>query len=762
MSRQQGSINHAIVAACVVASSMMVLTTACGDDERGGTGVYPVGSGPTGSGGGGEGGAAAACEDGVVEECKVQIDANNCFVGEHQCQDGMWGDCVDKGTFGETSFHTNALTAPGGCPTNDCNPYCQQFDEDPAPDVTNTGSAPPLGGTVNGLPSAFQNAGLNDLAHTGVACDEVSDCQYDHYCDTGTGNCAPWPGTGSDPAAGGPDLTVPVICDPSSILVCNRGSAPAVAPIEVVVVANGATGDFGACNPLASGSVHDVCSYTGPDIAAGDCVAVTGCDLSGTKSVYVNPPEPPGVDGTMPIAESSSLAGSACGNNWSLSHNSATCNCSATSVAQALQPVTMFMVLDNSVSMGPGYNDLWDPATSAVKTFVQDPSADPINFAIRLYNNPGGGCGGVHSTAAVGPDNLSNAAHQAALVTFIDGQSPNANTPHRDSIHGAMDWATAYKLANPTEKVVVVYISDGSTGGTCSGTDGNGVGDFSAPASVAKADGIANAYIAPAHTAGVDTYTVALPAASTLLLGVFATAGGTTMIDLTGSVDVDTDLTAALTDILDNLLTCDINIPNAGQVDPAEIAAEYLPNGMTPATALTKVANAAACTAGNEYYLDDPVNPTMITLCPSICTTVQGDSNAVVNVVGGCMGGYSSETFVYDYFGDCSGFSTAGAQWDFLSYDTTTPGSATVQFEIGTGNSAAEAAADPGTLVSTATSVAPDIAAGSPLDLATALGAVSTNHSYIELRVTLNPTIDGSAAPTLHDWRLSYSCLDNE
>jgi hypothetical protein len=257
-------------------------------------------------------------------------------------------------------------------------------------------------------------------------------------------------------------------------------------------------------------------------------------------------------------------------------------------------------------------------------------------------------------------------------------------------------------------------------------------------------------------------YTVALPAASTLLLGTLASTGGTTMIDLTASVNVDADLTAALTSILNNVLTCDIPIPNAGQVDPAEIAAEYLPNGMTPATTLTMVADAAACTGGAEFYLDDPVNPTIITLCPTICATVQGDANAIVNVVGGCLGGYTAETFIFDYFGDCSGYSGSGAQWDFLSYDTTTTGTATVEFEIGTGNSAAEASADPGVVVSTATSLAPDAPAGSPVDLAAALGAASTNHAYIELRMTLNPTVDGSAAPTVHDWRFSYSCLNNE
>jgi hypothetical protein len=37
----------------------------------------------------------------VVEDCKVWLDENNCFVGEHQCVQGEWGPCVEAGSFDE-------------------------------------------------------------------------------------------------------------------------------------------------------------------------------------------------------------------------------------------------------------------------------------------------------------------------------------------------------------------------------------------------------------------------------------------------------------------------------------------------------------------------------------------------------------------------------------------------------------------------------------------------------------------------------------
>ncbi len=38
-----------------------------------------------------------ACEEGEVRGCKIQINENNCFVGEQVCEDGSWSDCLEPG-----------------------------------------------------------------------------------------------------------------------------------------------------------------------------------------------------------------------------------------------------------------------------------------------------------------------------------------------------------------------------------------------------------------------------------------------------------------------------------------------------------------------------------------------------------------------------------------------------------------------------------------------------------------------------------------
>jgi hypothetical protein len=75
-----------------------------------------------------------------------------------------------------------------------------------------------------------------------------------------------------------------------------------------------------------------------------------------------------------------------------------------------------------------------------------------------------------------------------------------------------------------------------------------------------------------------------------------------------------------------------------GVVNPNDVNVQYLQNGALPAKKLTRVTNAAACTADGWYY-DNNSAPTVIQLCAAQCTSVQADPNAKVNVSLGCLGG---------------------------------------------------------------------------------------------------------------------------
>lgn len=742
MHRSRNRDGLTTVTAALVATLFMA--AACevdGERPRGAGVIAPFEDGATDL-------ATGACELGEARSCKVQIDEENCFVGQQTCEAESWGACLPA-----EGLETAALGSQTDCDANPCNPYCQHFGEDPAPDVQAVGNAPPPGGNVAGLPAAWQNKGLLDNVYGSQPCTEAADCQFDHYCDTNTGACTAWGDGQYDANANGIDLSVPVVCAEDEITICNRGSVQAPAGIEIAVMDASPT-DFQKCTSF-TGSLHDTCTTSIP-IEPGQCVTVNDCSWSGTKTVYVNPPNPPGTK--TPVAEKTSVAGQACANNWSIYHSSAQCSCSAKTVSQSLPPVNMFYVLDNSRSMFT--QGIWASARDATIAFLEDPGSDFLNVTLRTYgNDPTSGCNSYTCSESacavpVAPiQSLANAAHQQTLVDFVENVGDELGTPHIASLGGATQWATSYSAANPGGQEVVVYVSDGGTQGACIYTG-----------SKKTRNQIAAKAAAALASEGVLTYAVALPGADTYLLSAIASQGGTTMFDLTGSSDVETDLKTALQNIQTSLLSCNITIPNAGQVDPDAIDVDYLPNGVTPATTLQKVADENGCTgAADEFYFDDPVAPTEVITCQATCDTVRADSNAKVEIVGGCIGGYTQyQPEPYTYFADCSSYAASGPVWQYFSYSSEVPGDADIVFEVRTGTTAAEAATGAWKIVSTATNAAPNVYPSAPLNLKTLLGQVASQEPYLEMRVTLNPTTNGSATPTLYDWDIQFSCLDNE
>lgn len=736
MTRRPARPASRMTAIAATVATALTWVAACGvaDDNP----TSPSGSAGTGAAGAGTGvgGNAQSCESGDVRECKVDIDANNCFVGVQECAGGTWGPCVE----GNDAL---AIGGSGPCPSNPCNPGCESFDENPPGGITITNqnpTAPPAGGPVNGLDPSWQDAGLKDNNHAyGANCSSSGNCNYDHFCNMGTGNCEPWPQGSFDNTTGDPDFTVPVVCG-STLQVCNRGGVQAPAGVEVNVLSPFQS-DIGLCTGF-SGAVIGSC-LTPSTIDPGQCIDVPGCDpfLSGTVTVHVNgtdqapPPTVPEVD---------------CANSWGIYDNGGACNCSVQSVNASLSPVDMYVFLDNSGSMQS--QGLWNPARAALATFYQDPAADPINVASRFYGNtpvPGCNNSACDANACAQPhvplDSLSNPAHETALINAQNTVVTGANgTPHAPVLAGMAQWGVAQQTANPTHIVANVYITDGDYNGCGTNTNANVVP-------------LSNAYA----NNGVLTFAVGLQGADMNFINAVAAAGGTTPIDLTGSSNVNADLTAALLAIQGTLVSCNVPIPNAGQVDPNALQLDYYANGMTPPTTLTQVTNAAACTgSGNDYYADDNANPTTLTLCPATCNTVQNDANAQLEFAGGCIGqGYTADSHVEQYQAACG--SGQAAIWSFLAYDTTIPGDATIDFEVRAALTQAQLAAEPWTPVSTATSGSPDVLMSSPVDIVAALTEGIATRPWFELRMTFNPTSNGAAVGTVESWDLQYTCLDS-
>jgi hypothetical protein len=118
----------------------------------------------------------------------------------------------------------------------------------------------------------------------------------------------------------------------------------------------------------------------------------------------------------------------------------------------------------------------------------------------------------------------------------------------------------------------------------------------------------------------------------------------------------------------------------------------------------------------------------------------------------------------------------AHGQWSALAYDTTTPkntsGTSSVKFEVQTAPRLATGL--PGTFVpaspvlaADAPSMHPSVCPMSgpspcPRDLFAILGAVQARNEFLRLKVTLTPTPDKYASPTLKNWMVSFSCVPAE
>lgn len=752
MTRRSATQAPRVAAAITMLAASLMWSAACGTDD--GNPTSPSG-GPGSGAGTGSGGSAEACDDGEVRECKVDIDANNCFVGVQECVGDTWGACQEGND-------TLALGGSTGCPSNPCNPGCNQFDETPSSPLT-----PPAGGTPatasgdpSSLPATWQDAAFNDNNHAyNSDCSSSGSCQLDSYCSANSPkNCLPWGENDFDPNINF-DLTVKMVCDPDSVIVCNRGGTVAPSGMLVEVWDDNINyldpGGGAICNGMAGlgGTLYGTCS-TPSAINPGDCISVSGCGSAitsggGIKTLYIN-----NSDQSTPPYDGNEEE---CANNWSIYDPNAGCACSSAAEQATLSPVDLYVFLDNSGSMNTNNPDRWVEATDALTTFYQSSLSDDLNVAYRAYgNNPSNGCDDNSCSSAacadpevvLGPLGPGVSATETALVNAISANSaPGGNgTPHQPVLGGMAQWGIAQATTAPTHTVANVYITDGDYNG-CSTNTASNVGP------------IASAYA----NYGVLTYIVALPGINGGVFNNFitdvATAGGTTPIDLRNSGNnVGTDLTNELVAIQNALASCNVTLANPSTIDPNNVSVDYLPNGTTPATAYNQVTDAASCTGANdEFHLDDNTNPTAVVLCPAACSVVQADSNALLQIVAGCSSGYTAQTQTFDYFADCPSGKTP--IWELLEYDTTIPGDATVDWEVSTGPTAADAAAGPGVQVATSTAANPDAPSASPVDIETPL---IPNHvqPYLELRITMNPTSNGTGAPTVESWNLKYTCAD--
>lgn len=369
-----------------------------------------------------------------------------------------------------------------------------------------------------------------------------------------------------------------------------------------------------------------------------------------------------------------------------------------TTTMEVLQPVALYVILDNSGSMNvvPGETtgnnqaetddplSKWNQAVSALTDFVNDPSSEGIDVAIQYFNDAasqqGGGFGGNDDDEAdtAGCDGTNHAQPdvemgrlpgnaEAFAASLIDA-APRGTTPTVGALAGGVQFCTEFQAQNPDEKCAVIIVTDGLPNGCglsdqCEDEDADIMELCVDPEAMTTLTPLAE----QGATAGVLTFTVGMngiTAEGFDLLNAIAVAGGTdctpdaagaeacdvsttgaagllaAMAAIRDSITVTETVTETMTVTETQALACSWGIPPVPEgetFDPALVNVTLAVDGGLAET-IGGVGTEAACAAsgGLGWYYDDPANPTTITACPASCTLIETALNPAVNVLLGC------------------------------------------------------------------------------------------------------------------------------
>lgn len=302
-------------------------------------------------------------------------------------------------------------------------------------------------------------------------------------------------------------------------------------------------------------------------------------------------------------------------------------SCAKASTQAFLVPVNMFLLFDKSTSMLS--DGKWISATNALKAFLSDPKVAGLRMALRFFPDNTCDAPSCDINACTDPlvklgkltaDSAPTDAQEALLIEAIDGAQPNGATPMYAALGGAEQAASKHLAANPSQKGVVILVTDGEPNG-CE-TD------------VGLIAGLAQQAF---NTFAVTTYVVGLDGANKAQLDQIAAAGQTGESFFVGAGNVQEALLKAFESIQGKGLACQFKLPMDEAVDPSKVNVVYTPSGAQESVLIGQVGSADECPSDKDaWYYDIPGAPTSILLCPASCAKFEGDPTAKLEVVFGC------------------------------------------------------------------------------------------------------------------------------
>jgi hypothetical protein len=582
------------------------------------------------------------------------------------------------------------------------------------------------------------------------------------------GQCIPWLGAQTDPfCPSRPDLTLGVPCN-SKVVVCNVGGAPAIGPIQVVS-AQATSLTMPSCTPSGSALA---CPPLEQDIAPGQCVNLDcpGLATGAGEELMVN------ANGAVTECVSTPGQASCVGantNNWSLSGTSGTCEppiCTGSlQSSQVKTPNFHFLVERSTASALPAAK--WPGIINGLGNYLASAGAAGVRAAVQFFPDgppwipgscdaatclgaaspmfpygPVANCG-VRPLPSFGLQNLPNAVFSANVkaVTVGAGLAP---TPM--AYAGAVNIARTY---GGDRNIVLVLTSDITT---CDAQVFTSVNSLAGQASSALVSFKIKTWVISVGLVGA-------------LYDPIARAGGTNGV-ITVPVGDDVALTQAITAIKTNYFSCSFPLPPPSLFDKAHPKVELKNAVGAVVSTFTQVNDAGSCLPAStaHFYYDDNAQPTKLVLCPATCSAVRANIGYAIKITLSCPGNFDDATYSEVYTGECPYGSHVS--WGFLTFDTQQPPSTSTVFRARSAADLADLPSAPLHELITAQAGVPDTQVCSmagpapcPIDLYDALGgSPEARNEHLELVLEMHTNVSHSKTPTINDWQITYSCIDDE
>lgn len=322
------------------------------------------------------------------------------------------------------------------------------------------------------------------------------------------------------------------------------------------------------------------------------------------------------------------------GSNGGPSGTNAAC---VTSTASAeLAPVDLVVMFDRSGSMGAmteGFDPAlkWVPVTTGMKAFFADPSSIGIAASLQFFPE-GGDLSAVCNYAYASPMvPLTPLASSAPILAAIDATKPGGGTPTLPALTGAITYAKSVAQQHPTDKTVVVLVTDGEPGFGINGQFAMGCPNNDIPHVAAAAQAAASG------TPAIKTYVIGVGPDLTNLNAI-ASAGGTgqaIMVSVADPTMTKAIFQQALETIRSQTLSCEFPLPpppGGKTLDPNAVNVVYTNGGGTQ----NVLTYNGTCAGGVGWHYDDVAAPTKVELCSSTCNSVEADRKGSLLLAFGC------------------------------------------------------------------------------------------------------------------------------